>query len=107
MKISEEAYALANKSAAQTRANYPLAVSVRHDPDIARLVIELDSGIGITIPPQELRGLEKATPADLAGAAISPSGLGIHFPKLDADIYLPAVLEDFLGTITEPARRLS
>jgi hypothetical protein len=29
---------------------------------------------------------------------ITPSGLGIHFPKLDADLYLPALLEGFLGS---------
>jgi hypothetical protein len=28
----------------------------------------------------------------------SPSGLGLHFPKLDADLYLPALLEGFLGS---------
>lgn len=98
MKISEEAFALANKRAVQQRAHHPVAVSVRYDPGISKLVIELDSGIGITIPPQGLRGLEKAAPADLANAEISPSGLGIHFPALDADIYLPAVLENFMGT---------
>jgi len=29
---------------------------------------------------------------------ISPSGLGVHFPRLDADIYLPSLLEGFLGS---------
>ena len=29
---------------------------------------------------------------------ISPSGLGIHFPRVDADIYLPALLETMLGS---------
>ena len=27
-----------------------------------------------------------------------PSGLGLHFPALDADLYLPAILEGFLGS---------
>lgn len=34
----------------------------------------------------------------LAGAQISPSGLGVHFPRLDADLYIPALLEGFLGS---------
>jgi hypothetical protein len=42
--------------------------------------------------------LEKAHPADLVDAEISPSGLGVHFPKLDADLYIPALLEGFLGS---------
>jgi hypothetical protein len=29
---------------------------------------------------------------------ISPSGLGLHFPALDVDLYLPALLEGYLGS---------
>jgi hypothetical protein len=42
--------------------------------------------------------LEAAQAADLADARISPSGLGVHFPMLDADLYVPALLEGFLGS---------
>ena len=35
---------------------------------------------------------------DLTDAQISPSGLGVHFPKLDADLYIPALLQGFLGS---------
>jgi hypothetical protein len=37
---------------------------------------------------------------------ISPSGFGIHFPKLDADLYLPAILHGFLGSRKWMASRL-
>jgi len=40
----------------------------------------------------------RARPAQLAGIEISPSGLGLHFPQLDANLYLPALLEGFLGS---------
>lgn len=29
---------------------------------------------------------------------ISPGGLGLHFPMLDADLYLPALLEGIFGS---------
>jgi hypothetical protein len=48
--------------------------------------------------PKQAQGLEVAQADDLADAQISPSGLGLHFPKLDADLYLPALLEGFLGS---------
>jgi hypothetical protein len=38
---------------------------------------------------------------------ISPSGLGIHFPRLDADLYLPTILEGFLGSRKWMASTLS
>jgi hypothetical protein len=37
---------------------------------------------------------------------ISPSGFGIHFPKLDADLYMPGLLEGFLGSKKWMASRL-
>jgi hypothetical protein len=36
--------------------------------------------------------LETARPADLAVIEISPTGLGLRFPVLDADTYVPALL---------------
>jgi Protein of unknown function (DUF2442) len=42
--------------------------------------------------------LEKASSAELEQIEITPSGYGIHFPKLDADLYLPALLQGFYGT---------
>ena len=36
-----------------------------------------------------MQGIEHAKPHQLAKIEITPSGLGIHFPKLDADIHLP------------------
>ena len=49
-------------------------------------------------PLKLVQGLEAAKPADLTDAQISPSGLGVHFPRLDADLYIPALLEGFLGS---------
>jgi hypothetical protein len=50
--------------------------------------------------------LEHARAAQLDPIEISPSGFGIHFPKLDADLYLPALLEGFLGSKKWMASRM-
>jgi hypothetical protein len=34
----------------------------------------------------------------LAKIEISPSGFGVHFPDLDADLYLPGLLEGVFGS---------
>ncbi|HRP98133.1 MAG TPA: DUF2442 domain-containing protein, partial [Rhodocyclaceae bacterium] len=44
------------------------------------------------------QGLQHATPAQLAEIEITPSGQGLHFPQLDADLFLPALLEGFFGS---------
>lgn len=60
-------------------------------------MIGLSSGIGVAFRPHDAQGLERAKPDDLGEIEISPSGLGIHFPRIDADLYLPALLDGFLG----------
>ena len=96
MEISEQSFAAANRRGKKAQAAVPRAVAVRYDRRIARLVISLSSGVDVSFPPKLVQGLEAAKPADLTDAQISPSGLGVHFPKLDADLYIPALLQGFL-----------
>jgi hypothetical protein len=98
MDIRNEEYEAANKRAAESRRKTPTATAVRYDRRIGRIVIDLSSGIEIAFRPHDAQGLERAKPDDMSEIEISPSGLGIHFPRLDADIYLPALLEGFLGS---------
>jgi hypothetical protein len=48
--------------------------------------------------PKRAQGLQEATAAELKTIEITPSGLGIRFPKVDADLYIPALLEGALGS---------
>lgn len=98
MDISDREFNTANRRGAVRKASFPAAVSVRFDRRTSRLVVALASGLQLSFLPRDAEGLEHAQPEDLVGPEISPSGLGIHFPKLDADIYLPALLEGFLGS---------
>ena len=58
----------------------------------------LSTGLEIGFKLNDALGLEGARPAQLAGIEISQSGLGLHFPLLDVDLYLPALLQEFLGS---------
>lgn len=98
MKIPDEAFVAANRRASAKKAAFPAVVAVRYDRRVSRVVITLASGLDLAFSPRHAQGLEHAHPADLADAEITPSGLGIHFPKLDADLYIPALLEGFLGS---------
>ena len=96
MEISEQSFATANRRGKKVQAAFPRAVAVRYDRRSARLVISFSTGVVVSFPPKLVQGLEAAKPADLTDAPISPSGLGVHFPKLDADLYIPALLQEFL-----------
>jgi hypothetical protein len=96
----------ANRKGRELQKLLPHAVSARYDRRIGRIVIHLSTGLDVAFSPRDAQGLEKATAADLGSIEISPSGFGIHFPKLDADLYLPALLEGFLGSRRWMASRL-
>jgi hypothetical protein len=98
MDITNAEFDAANRRGIAKKASFPAVTSVRYDRRIARVVISLTSGLELAFSPTHAQGLESAHPADLTPIEITPSGLGIHFPKLDADLYLPGLLEGFLGS---------
>ncbi len=102
----EEEFELANRRARELQASMPRAVSARYDRRSGRIVISLNSGLEVGFLPENAAGLDKASPAELEKIEISPSGYGMHFPKLDADLYLPALLEGVYGSKRWMAARL-
>ena len=98
MAAHDDDVGAATERGAARVAGMPTAVSACYDRRISRLVIDLSSGISVAFRPHDAQGLENSKPEDLAMIDISPSGLGLHFPALDADLYLPAILESFLGS---------
>ncbi|HZB89629.1 MAG TPA: DUF2442 domain-containing protein [Terracidiphilus sp.] len=88
------------------RAARPHAVEAHFDRRARRIVIRLSNRIDLAFSPADAEGLEEATPAQLSAIEVSPSGFGIYFPRLDADIYIPALLEGVLGSKQWMASRL-
>ncbi|MFZ0802852.1 MAG: DUF2442 domain-containing protein [Terriglobales bacterium] len=84
----------------------PRAIGARYDRTGCRIVIRLSSNLDVSFSPSDVQGLEHARPSQLEEIEITPSGFGIHFPRLDADLYLPALLEGFLGSKRWMAARL-
>jgi hypothetical protein len=81
-------------------------VSARYDPRRSRVVIGLNTGVQVTFPVQLAEGLAGAVPDDLADIEISPTGLGLYWPRLDADVYVPALLQGVFGSKRWMARQL-
>ena len=97
---------LANHRASDLWASVPRAVAAHYDRRNDRIVIELSSKVAISFSPRDAQGLENARASELEKIEITPSGFGIHFPRLDADLYLPGLLEGFFGSRQWMASRL-
>jgi hypothetical protein len=97
---------LATERGERRRASEPAAVAARYDRTRNRVVIDLSTGYEVAFAPRQAQGLERAKPTDLDIIEISPSGFGLHFPKLDADLWLPSLLEGVFGSRRWMAARL-
>lgn len=97
MAVTEQAVAQAEaRMQAQRQAGH--AVAARYDRRASRIVVRLNTGLELTFPPSLAEGLADAAPDDLSEIEITPAGLGLHWPRLDADLYIPALLQGVFGS---------
>lgn len=106
MVVPFEEFKAANESMKELQTSTPSAVSAHFDAKSRNIIIKLSTGIGIFFAPKDAQGLESATPKQLSEIVISPSGFGLHFPQIDADIWVPSLLEGALGSRKWMAARL-
>lgn len=75
-----------------------LAVEYRPGPGLDLLVLKLSDGRRRVIPREDLQGLAGATRRQIAEIEIVGNGTGLHWPALDLDHYVPALLHHVYGT---------
>ena len=74
------------------------AVSVRYDEVEDAVIVGFDNGNGLHVPRANLQGLANAAADQLRDVVIEGPGTGLHWPHLDVDHYIPALLEGVFGT---------
>ncbi len=70
------------------------------------MVVGLNTGVEFGFSAELAEGLSGASPDSLSEIEISPAGLGLHWPKLDADLSVPALLQGVFGSKHWMARQL-
>ncbi len=95
---SEEAFAAITQATSRERRYQLLAVSARYDRRLGRVMITLNNGAIVGFPLSVLPGLEAASADDLRRIEVEGDGYGLHVPNLDADISVPNLLADQLGS---------
>lgn len=97
MAITEQQLKQAEQRMA-TQRDAGHAVSARYDRHRSRIVVKLNTGVELTFPVRLAEGLANAPAEALAEIEVSPAGLGLHWPRLDADLYVPALLQGVFGS---------
>jgi hypothetical protein len=74
------------------------SVEYRSNPELDMLVLRLSDGRRHLIARENVEGLQGATPDQIAHVEILGGGTGLHWPDLDFDLYVPALLQNIYGT---------
>ena|ERR1022692_2209418 len=80
------AYARATRAGEFQLAAQPRAIKAHFDSRKMRLVVKLNNGVILMLPPKLLQGLKGATTSQLAKVELTPLGTGLHWEALDADL---------------------
>jgi len=85
----------------------PRALAVRYESATGRVMLDLVNGCSYAFPAGLVRDLSGAGDSDLAGVRVDGLGFNLHFPALDVDLYLPALVSGIFGTRAWMARELA
>ena len=83
----------AARAAGQQSLLTPRAIAARYLPSRDRVEIELASGWSVQVPRSFSTRLAAASLADCERVEIVDCGLGLHWPAIDEDWYVPAVIK--------------
>jgi len=88
----------AAKARGEARLRGPRAESAHYDAERGRIIVRLTTGVEIGFAPRDAEGLQCAERDELTVIELDAFGLGIHFPRLDADFCVPTLLKGVLGS---------
>ena len=85
----------------------PRAAAAHYDKATGRVVIDLVNGCSYVFPTQLVQDLHGAGAEDLAGVQVDGMGFNLHWPALDVDLHVPALVAGIFGTRDWMARELA
>lgn len=97
MEISDLEFDMANMSGFTSQLG-PYAISARYDDEHDAIIVVLNNGTFIGFPVEKLQGLQGADASQLSNVVVEAGGLGLHWPDIDADLYVPALMDGIFGS---------
>jgi hypothetical protein len=76
----------------------PRATSARYERSTGRVAVDLLNGCTYLFPAQLVQDLQGASPDELADVKVEGLGFDLHWPALDVDLYVPALVSGIFGT---------
>lgn len=97
-KLTDSEFEAAEARGRKMLETEPRATSARYDRESGRVVIDLANGCTYAFPAHLVQDLQGASHDDLANVEVEGVGFDLHWPALDADLYVPALVAGIFGT---------
>ena len=91
-------YKRAVRYAREFDRKHPPATGASYDPVERTIRVDLRNGCAFLFPADMGQGLRGATDEHLARVEVTPSGHGLHWEELDADLGIPELMAGVFGT---------
>src|SRR5450631_4242516 len=107
VNVTEAQLEAAELSGRKMLESEPRASAAHYDQASGRVVVDLVNGCTYAFPAQLVQDLHGASPEALAGVEVDGLGFNLHWPALDADLYVPALVSGIFGTRAWMTRALA
>lgn len=94
----ERQFAEATRRGERRLQHEPRAVAARYDRRTRKVLIDLDNGCTLLVPPELAQGLTGASSAKLADIIVLGPGTTISWPQLDVQFSVASLLTGIFGT---------
>ena len=105
--LTDEQFKAADKLGQAMLESEPRAAAARYDPATGRIVIDLLNGCAYAFPARLAQELQGASERDLGDIEVDGLGFNLHWPALDVDLYVPALIAGVFGTRAWMAREFA
>ena len=102
----EEQFKAAKERSEHRLSTEPHIEKAHYDPKLDRVVVSLSNHAWFAFRPEDAQGLQGASQAELKKIEITPSTFGLHFPLLDAQFDITALMQGHFGSRKWMAARL-
>jgi hypothetical protein len=97
-RVTEESLKAAENRGQKMLETEPRALSAQYDLPSGRVTIDLTNGATYAFPVHLVEDLQDAKPDDLIRVDVDGAGFNLHWPTLDVDLYVPALVAGVFGT---------
>lgn len=102
--LTDSAFEAAEVRGREMAKSEPRAVAARYDRETGRVAVELANGCAYIFPARLAQELQGADDEALSGVVVDGAGFNLHWPAIDADLYVPALIAGVFGTRNWMAR---